>query len=286
MELRQLLTFQSIIQTGGFKKAAEELGYAQSSVTAHIKDLEKELNQPLFDRLGKNVILTQAGRRFLPYAEEIIDLYAASREAVNEPEEPSGPLIIGTSESLMIYKMPEWIMEFRNRYPNVGLTLKSIDYLHFSTQLKKGEFDVGVLVETSGWKPTDLKTYPLKTEKLSLVQTASGPAQSEQTMLLNEQACSWRPIFEEWIHANKAEDVTAIELPSIEAIKKCIMCGLGTSLLPHFCVEKEVESGKFIERKTSLPVNLLTIYAVVHKKKWQPASLTVFMDFIAEKLKH
>jgi DNA-binding transcriptional LysR family regulator len=64
MELRHLLTFKTIIDQGGFKKAAEELGYAQSTVTTHIKELEEELNQPLFDRLSKNTLLNRSGHNF------------------------------------------------------------------------------------------------------------------------------------------------------------------------------------------------------------------------------
>ncbi|WP_252312704.1 LysR family transcriptional regulator [Sinobaca sp. H24] len=64
MELRHLITFTTIVDTGGFKKAADELGYVQSSITAHIKELEKELGYPLFDRLGKSITMTQTGERF------------------------------------------------------------------------------------------------------------------------------------------------------------------------------------------------------------------------------
>ena len=56
MELRHLITLKTIVEKGGFKKPAEHLGYAQSSVTAHIKELEEEAGKPLFDRLGKKVV--------------------------------------------------------------------------------------------------------------------------------------------------------------------------------------------------------------------------------------
>jgi molybdenum-dependent DNA-binding transcriptional regulator ModE len=75
MEMRHLKTFKVITETGGFTRAAEVLGYAQSSVTAHIKALEAELGTPLLDRIGKRVILTQAGERLLPYANEVLRIY-------------------------------------------------------------------------------------------------------------------------------------------------------------------------------------------------------------------
>ncbi|GAE29926.1 LysR family transcriptional regulator [Halalkalibacter hemicellulosilyticus] len=124
MELRHLITFRTIVDLGGFNKAAQKLGYAQSSITAHIKELETELGYPLFDRLGKKVTLTQTGRRFLPYALDIITLYTKSKEMIKESDEPSGELTIGVSESLMIYWFPIIIMNFMGQYPNVQLTVK------------------------------------------------------------------------------------------------------------------------------------------------------------------
>ncbi len=147
VELRHLITFKTIVDVDGFKKAADKLGYAQSSVTAHIKELEEELEKPLFDRLGRKTILTQAGRDFYPYAIEIIDLYAKSKSVVSEGEEPSGPLTIGASESLMVHWLPELIMEFTQKYPNVELTLKSLQYENLTSQLKSGDIDIAMLVE-------------------------------------------------------------------------------------------------------------------------------------------
>ena len=74
MELRHLFTFIAVVQEGNFTRAAEKLGYAQSSVTAQIQALEVELETPLFDRLGKKNILTDAGQRLLPFAHEITKL--------------------------------------------------------------------------------------------------------------------------------------------------------------------------------------------------------------------
>lgn len=137
MELRHLNTFKTIVDTGGFKKAADSLGYAQSSVTNHIKELENELGYLLFDRLGKQVVLTQAGKRFLPYALEIIDLYAKSKEAVLNTVDLAGELTIGVSESLLLYWLPTFITNFTKTYPKIELTLKLIDYQHLTAQLKK-----------------------------------------------------------------------------------------------------------------------------------------------------
>lgn len=285
MELRHLITFRTIVDVGGFKRAAEELGYAQSSITAHIKELEKELGYPLFDRLGKNITLTQTGRRFLPYAVDIINLYSKAKEVINDADEPSGQLTIGASESLMIYWIPEIIIDFMKKYPRIELTLKSIDYNALSAQLKKGDIDIAILVETSTWNPKELTTLKLKNEKLCLVQSAKNlTTTAEQTMLLTERLCSWRPIFEDYLKVEGKTYVSKVELPSIEAIKKCVLCGLGTSLLPHFSVKDELERGELKEIQSDVHKNPIAIYAAYHKNKWFSVSLDAFLDVLKEKI--
>lgn len=95
MELRHLKTFRTVAEKGGFSRAGEELGYAQSTVTAHIHKLEEELGSPLFDRLGKRTVLTDAGKHLLPYAKEMVRLSREAAEIIGHSEAPAGPLRIG-----------------------------------------------------------------------------------------------------------------------------------------------------------------------------------------------
>lgn len=280
MELRHLITFRTIADAGGFKKAADELGYAQSSITGHIKELEQELGYPLFDRLGKSIILTQAGRRFLPYALDIISLYAKSKEVIKEADEPSGELTIGASESLMIYWLPNVIMDFMKKYPKVKLTLKSINYDQLSDQLKKGDIDTAILVEASNWNSKELTINKIKDEKLSLIRSSVKANNVQETMLVTESSCSWRPLIEDYLKIEGKTAVTKIELPSIEAIKKCVLCGLGQSMLPHFSVKDEIDRGELEEIKTDSEVNPTAIYTAFHRDKWLSINLEAFLNEI------
>ncbi|XEC94067.1 LysR family transcriptional regulator [Paenibacillus tarimensis] len=280
MELRHLITFRTIVEVGGFKKAAEQLGYAQSSVTAHIKELEAELEYPLFDRLGKSVALTEAGRRFLPYAADIIALYTKSKQAVSGTGEPSGLLIIGASESMMIYWLPRLIKDFMKYYPKVELILKPLDYPHISEQLKKGDIDIAMLVELSAWTPEELIIRKLKNEKLALVQSASIPNVSE-TMLYMEPSCSYRGIIDDHLKQEGKTTVLKMELQSIEVIKKCILCGLGKSFLPFFAVQEEIQRGELKEIPSNAQQFPISIYAAVHKNKWLSTNVDTFLNFIS-----
>ena len=113
MELKNLRTFQAIVDRGSYQRAAEALGYTQSTVTIHIQQLEEELGLPLFQRTGRRMVLTQMGERFLPQTREL--LLAADRLAQigQEGREPSGVLRVDMAETLLCYQVQPVIQKFR-----------------------------------------------------------------------------------------------------------------------------------------------------------------------------
>lgn len=282
VELRHLVTFSTIVEVGGFKKAADELGYAQASITAHVKELESELEYPLFDRLGKHISLTQAGEKFLPYALDIISLYDQSKEVIKEENELSGELKIGVSESLMAYWLPYIIKDFIKSYPKVSLIIKSIDFDHLTNQLKKGDIDAALLLEKSNWQSNQLTLEKIKNENLTFVQSPQILNNYHETMLVTEYSCSWRPIINDYLKFKQDTNLEMIALPSIEAIKKCVVHGLGKSILPYFIVQNEVENGELEVIPNTLGDQQLAIYMAYHKDKWIPNSLKELSKQLSE----
>src|ERR1700744_2040591 len=104
MEVRQLLIFRALAEELNFTRTAERVHTVQSNVTAQIKALEVELGAPLFDRLARRVVLTDAGRRFLPFAEQALAAMDEGQRTVRYGVEPSGPLRIGSPESVLTYR--------------------------------------------------------------------------------------------------------------------------------------------------------------------------------------
>ena len=104
MELKNLRTFQAVVDQGSYQRAAERLGYAQSTITVQIQQLEEELGVPLFERLGRRMVLTEAGERILPQAREL--LLGAERllESGREDGVLSGILRVDMAETLLCYK--------------------------------------------------------------------------------------------------------------------------------------------------------------------------------------
>jgi DNA-binding transcriptional LysR family regulator len=124
MEIKQLITFKHAAENLNFTQTAKLLNFAQSSVTAQIKALEDEIGKPLFERLGKRLILTEAGRTFKSYADKIIALSQEAVTAANGEEEISGTLTIGAQESQCTYRLPLILKEFKSAFPKVKLVFK------------------------------------------------------------------------------------------------------------------------------------------------------------------
>ncbi|PTX60804.1 DNA-binding transcriptional LysR family regulator [Melghirimyces profundicolus] len=288
MELRHLKTFKAVVDAGGFRKAAEHLGYAQSTITSHIQLLEEELESPLFDRLGKKTILTETGRRFLPYAIQFLKLYEKAKEIREDDECPTGTLTIAAPESLTVYRLPPVIHEYKQRYPQVEMVLKPSPNREALSRLRTGETDLVFLLE-SEWKDPDLVIKKLVDEPMVLItppdhrfreiSTSTLPALVEETFLYTEQGCSYRMLFEDYLQKNGIAPKTSVESWSVEAIKQCVMCGLGISLLPRIAVQSEIEEGKLAGIPWKEPHSVATVMAY-HKDKWLSPALKAFLQMV------
>lgn len=125
MELRQLKTFCTVARLLSFNQAAENLNYAQSTVSTQIRLLEAEFGVPLFDRLGKSVKLTEAGQMLMRYSRRMLDLEAETRANVSGWEEPHGSISIRIPQSIGTHYLPSALSRFRKRFPRVGFDVST-----------------------------------------------------------------------------------------------------------------------------------------------------------------
>src|SRR5579871_2593958 len=120
MDLDQLHTFLEIVRLKSFSKAAQSCFRTQPAVSAQVRQLEQDLNAPLFERLGTKIALTPAGHIFADYAEQILALRRRAQDAISELEKtPRGELVIAANEATCIYVLPRVFSEFKKHFPNV-----------------------------------------------------------------------------------------------------------------------------------------------------------------------
>ncbi|MBP3041050.1 LysR family transcriptional regulator [Bacillaceae bacterium Marseille-Q3522] len=295
MEYKQLTTFQKAAELLNFTHTAEQLNFAQSSVTAHIKALEDELGVQLFDRLGKSLALTDAGRKLLFYANQILSLTAEAKKAVAVEKEPSGTLVIGATESLCTYRLPKILATFRQQYPKV--------HFHFSPgisdkdilqQLEKGNLDAAILMDAD-LVPDVFLVEKLKKEAILVVASPSHPLTTKQSvspedlfresLLLTEKNCSYRRRFDHDFFRYGLSPEHIFEFAGVEAMKQCVIAGLGIAVLPEMTVKKEVEEGTIKVLPWQESQLYVHAHLVRHKDKWLSPALAAFMELTREFLK-
>src|SRR5260370_4167452 len=209
LDLRQVRTFAEVARARSFTKAAVQLHYAQSSVTAQVHALETDLGLPLFNRLGRQVELTEAGRQFLAYAEKMICLAEEARLSIQKIGDVAGPLVVSASESLLTYRLPELLQTFQSTYPDVQLMLHT-GASASTTPLEPGA-DLAITIDQPVKVPQRL-VQKIRNERIVAVASAehgmselkkiSAAEMSEQQLLLTEGTCSYSARFERKLWKN------------------------------------------------------------------------------------
>ncbi len=151
MNTKSLVTFKTILEMGSFQKAADKLGYTQSTVTFQVKQLEEELDLKLFEKIGRRMELTQTGKDIMPY----IDMILQGTEQINNYgkslSEITGSLKLAIPDSILIYNMQPFIQAFSHEAPNVQLVINSMQSGEINQAVKDGAADIGINCEKDSY---------------------------------------------------------------------------------------------------------------------------------------
>lgn len=291
MELRHLATFRTLATTLNFTRAAVLLGYAQSSVSAQIQELEADLGVRLFERLNKRIMLTDEGYRLLVYAEKLLDLAEEARSALSTTEQPAGAVTISAPETLCTYRLPPLLQRFRATFPQIQVHFRPLPVPDLRRSVLEGRVDVAFVLEEP-LRATGLTVEPLLRERLLVLappdhplahSTRVTPADIEgEPVLLTEVGCSYRNLFKRALSGVGVYPTTNLELTSVEAIKQCVMLGMGITVLPEVAVQQEVTQGRLVALPWSEPNFEVVTQMLWHRDKWQSLALKSFLSLTRE----
>lgn len=290
MELKNLRTFQAVVDQGSYQKAAEFLGYTQSTITVQIQQLEEELGVPLFERIGRRMVLTQVGGQALAQAREL--LRAAERlSQVGRPGQAvTGTLRVDVAESLLCYQMQPVIQKFRELAPQVHLVMRNRTCLTISENLRSGSCDLGVCY-TMDWNREVLTVEALAHEAELLLLAAPGftdrdfstPHQRKHvSFIIDEPDSLFRRQLEAYLRERDIVLDETIELWSNEAIKRCVMSNLGVTFLPRAVVARELAEGKLVELDAPISGIRNPVLHVRHKNRWVTPAMELFLQVLDE----
>jgi DNA-binding transcriptional LysR family regulator len=301
VELRQVQTFRVVAEELSFSRAAARLGYVQSSVSAQVAALERELGVRLFDRLGRRIALTDAGSVMLAYSRELLGLAGEAREAVIDAGasvgEVAGSLTVSAPETLLTYRLPRLLATFHKRYPKVRLSVRpsAVGRLVGSMRraVDEGRVDVAFVldgpVEVPGLSVETLiregVTVIAPSDHVLATSTSVSPQDlSGETVLLPEapeSGCAYRGQFERQLGETGVVPPERMEFQSIEAVKQCVAAGMGVSVMISVAIETEVGDGKLAALRWKEPFEVFT-QMVSNEKRWKSPALRAFLQTARE----
>ena len=287
MDVRLLKAFVTVASLHNFTKAAEQLGYAQSTITSQIQLLEKELGVRLFDRLGKKVSLTPEGEHFLTDARQLLFSWEKAKGSLSHSNSPHGILTIGVNESVCSVKLPKLLEEYRRQFPEVEFHIKIGSTDELELWLNENQIDVAVLLDKL-WNVPELTVKICEEEILGFFVSPNHPLidvkhilphdVSDQPMLLVSHSSCWKNIFQAVMEEANESYRIMLETASISDLKQFAILGFGVAVLPLYAVRQELESGKLSILDWKGKKLELYVQVVHHRDKWLSPSLEAFLE--------
>ena len=288
MDLHKLKTFRTVAVLENFNQAAQTLHYAQSTVSSQIKTLEEEIGAPLFDRIGRRVMLTEAGEKMLQYTHRLLAIEEEALAEVAGRRQSTSLLALRAPQTISTYHLPSALADFQKHFPQVRLDISSCAHYALEHELRIGMIDLAFLL-TESIQAANLNAELLRTESLIVVAPPDDPLASKKQvwyrelrdrhLFLPKADCGYRMAFEQALVAEKIESATVTDLNSIEAIKKCVMAGLGLTVIPEIAVRAELDRKDLIrlDWAESMETGVLMIW---HKDKWISRALDQLMNCV------
>lgn len=287
MELRQLKTFQTVGRLLSFYRAAEKLHYAQSTVSTQIKALEEEFGVPLFDRLGKKVVLTEAGEMLMQYAEKMLAIEEETKAGVSRHKEPQGTISLRIPESIGTYLLADAFQKFHQTYPKISINISNCAFNTLKQEFKSGITDLAFLIAGYVSAP-ELVVEALGFMNVVAICSPDHPAAVKQsftlydlsgeTLLLPKHDCSYKMELEKELTEHSIEIAAKFSISSVEMIKQSVMKGVGIAILPEIAVRDQVKSGDIRILPWESPGREQAVLMLWHKDKWLFPALQAFMD--------
>ena len=246
MELRQIRYFLAVAESRHFTKAAEALGISQSNLSAQVKELERDLGAPLFDRAGRSVRLSAAGEAFLEPARRTLREAASCKDAVDEVIGAKvGRVRVGATHVFSTRLIPDVVLAFLPRYPAIDLSITKAGGLAVRHGVVSGRFDVGISYTTRPAREIEqeLEAEPLLVDELVVVAppghalAGRGPLKladlHEVPLALTDFECSSRRRLDRLLEEGGIHPRILVEINDMHAILEIVRRGACASVLPR-----------------------------------------------------
>lgn len=248
--LKQIEVFLSIAKCGSTTAAAASLNLSQSAVSSALQTLEAHYGQNLFDRVGKQLILSPTGRAALPHAQRLLD-FAAEFDGELRGSDIAGALTIGASYTIANHVIVDVLVDFIARYPDVNVNLQSDNSPGIAELVLMREIDLGLVenvirhesIHSEPWLSDELIVFCAPDHPLALKQSIAIDDLVSARWVLREAGSGARTVFDETFEKHLSNIDIAIEFRHNEPIKRAVSSGLGIGCLSSRVIDRELADG-------------------------------------------
>ena len=290
MELRNLITFIHVAELGSFTKAAEQLGYSQSTVSFQIKQLEEELGCLLFERINHTITLTERGHELVSYAHGVRALMDEFKESLTK-EELSGSIHIVTPDSICDDMINSHYIDFHEKYPSISIRFTTGDSALMLDMLDHNEADFIITLDSRLYN----KDYIIaKEQPLSMHFVANAASKFagkkklsvkdiiDEPFILTEHGQGYRRVLDRELAKMSLEITPVLEIGRTDIITAMIAGNNMVSFLPDFVTKDLVDSGVLCYLDVcDIHIDIWK-QLIYHKNKWMSKSLKTFIDYVKE----
>lgn len=227
------------------------------------------------------------GKELVPYARQMLEVYKDIKNITTDSKCVSGDLVIGAGESLSVYRLGKILKEYKKNYPKVNIILRNSTCSDLRKRLYSGEMDIIFTIE-----PEIIDKYlivkKLKDEAMVIIgepsadleflNSSSENQEARENIIFSEKGCSFRISLENYLKNKNIKYFNPLEFASVEATKKCVMNGLGISILPLYAVKNEVRKGRLKILELMEPFEKYSTQLSYHKNKSISLAMSKFIE--------
>ncbi len=290
MELRNLITFIHVAELGSFTKAAEQLGYSQSTVSFQIKQLEEELGCLLFERINHTITLTERGHKLISYAHGIRALMDEFKENLTK-EELSGSIHIVAPDSVCDDMINSHYIDFHEKYPSISIRFTTGDSALMLEMLDHNEADFIITLDSrlhnkdyviAKEQPLSMHFVSSTNSKFAGKKKLSVKDIINEPFILTEHGQGYRRVLNRELAKMSLEITPVLEIGRTDIITTMIAKNNMVSFLPDFVTKDLVDSGVLCYLDVcDIHVDIWK-QLIYHKNKWISKSMKTFIDYVKE----
>lgn len=289
MDFKNLESFIQVAELSSFTKAAEKLGYSQSTISFQIRQLENELHSQLFERINHTVTLTERGRDVLEYAHQINKLTRELEKPTSDARQIRGHIRVAMADSLCTLLITNNFAHFHSLYPDITLKIISAGTEEMFRLANRNEVDLIYTLDNHIYD----RNYVIAHEKKIRAHFVGSPAfLKERTLslselsrlpfILTEKGMSYRRHLDEKLAEKSLEIEPLMETGNTSLICHLVEQGIGLSFLPDYVTEPFVRSGKLIRlEKPKLNIEIWQ-QLLYHRSKWMSPQMQAVIDYLAQ----